>query len=245
MTQVPIHSLALHPAADRVPMADASDLSALRQSLREHGQQDPIDVNEQGQILDGRTRWTLLKELGISMVEVRPVEVPPDQQTNYIVDRALARRHLNAEQKRALNALLREVVVEVAKHPVTGEVVTIGHGQSKRARVLGVDRETVKRWDGESRSDGTNAPSEPTHQRVGNGRIEPIHKPRPVSSPESNGRAHRGQKPVARKRHAPPWTPYFTSWCRRSARPEDRKLLLRLDAELHDALRELHIECEH
>ncbi|MCA1570859.1 MAG: ParB/RepB/Spo0J family partition protein [Chloroflexi bacterium] len=239
--RVPLETLALHPAADRVPMAGASDLAVLRRSLQEHGQQDPIDINEKGQILDGRTRWTLLRQLGVPTVEVRRVDVPEDEQTHYIVDRALARRHLTAEQKRALNGLLRETVMEVAVHPVTGEEVSIGHGQSKRAEVLGVGRATVMRWD-EEEADVPNEASAPTHQRVGP-RIEPIQKPRP--QPKSNGRAHRGQKPVERRRHAPPWIRHFAQWCRRVARAEDRKLLLRLDAELHDALHQLHIECDH
>ena len=64
MTTIAIGALRLHPDAERVPMADASDLRALRASLSENGQQDPLDVTEDGVILDGRTRWTLLRELG-------------------------------------------------------------------------------------------------------------------------------------------------------------------------------------
>lgn len=243
MTRVPIQSLILHPAADRVPMADNTDLAALRESLRKHGQQDPIDVNEAGQILDGRTRWTLLKEIGSTTVEVRPIELAPEQQTHYIVDRALARRHLTAEQKRALNALLREVVVEEVKHPITGEEVKIGHGQSQRAKALGVDRTTVRRWDEEEAD--ANATADPTHQRTHRGRIEPIRKPHDAPVARTNGRAHRGQKPIERKRHAPRWTADFSKWCRYSARPEDKALLLRLDEQIHAALAANEIRCDH
>lgn len=237
--RVPIESLRLHPAANRVPMANDADLSALRDSLREHGQQDPLDVNADDEILDGRTRWMLLRELHAATVEVRTVHIPADQQTNYIVDRALARRHLTAEQKRALNALLREVVVEVAKHPVTGEEVLIGHGQSKRAEALGVERRTIQNWD---RADGKNFPSGPTHQRV-NGRIEPRQKPRPVTP--SNGRANRGQKAVSRERKAPPWFRLMTTWLRHSATIDDRKWLIQMDDEVHAALAVHEIECIH
>lgn len=240
--RVPIESLALHPAAGRVPMADGTDLAALRQSLREHGQQDPIDVNEKGEILDGRTRWTLLKELGVSTVEVRQVDIPDDEQTHYIVDRALARRHLTAEQKRALNALLRETVVEVTTHPISGEEVSIGYGQSKRAEILGVTRPTVQAWDREERTDDKNLPSVPTHQRVAD-RIEPIHKVREPIPEKPVGRPRGRQVPL--KRPAPAWTRHFSLWCRRTARPEDRKLLLRLDQELHEALRANDLTCDH
>lgn len=241
--RVSVDSLRLHPAANRVPMASPDDLVSLRHSLKENGQQDPIDVTVDGEILDGRTRWILLRELGVREVEVRTVELLPEEQTHYIVDRALARRHLTLEQKRALNGLLREAVVEVIPHPVTKEEVSIGYGQSKRAEMLGVDRQTVKNWDNDS--DGETYTSErPTHQRVGP-RIEPIEKPRPEprDRPAPAGR-QRGRQ-IPRKRPIPGWTRHFTSWCRTTARPEDRKLLLRLDQELHEALRANDLTCDH
>ena len=95
MNSVPIDSLRLHPDAEKVPMASGEDLAALDASLRENGQQDPIDVTPDGVILDGRTRWTLLQKQGASSILVRPIDCPDDQQTAYIIDRALARRHLS------------------------------------------------------------------------------------------------------------------------------------------------------
>lgn len=242
MTTRRVADLRLHPDAERVPLASAADLAVLRGSLAEHGQQDPIDITPDGVILDGRTRWSLLQELRATTVEVRTVDVPASQQTNYIVDRALARRHLTAEQKRALNALLRETVMEVVPDPKTGEEIRIGRGQSQRAETLGVERGTIQNWDREA--DGQFSPTAPTHQRLVNGRIEPIHKEPREPKLANNGRSNRGQRPVARKRYAPAWTSQFALWCRRS-RPEDRKLLLRLDAELHEALRQNDIQCEH
>jgi len=89
MSNVAIESLRLHPDAEKVPRAGASDLHALRESLREVGQQDPIDVTTDGQILDGRTRWELLRELGATSIQVRVQEIPAEAQTNYIIERAL------------------------------------------------------------------------------------------------------------------------------------------------------------
>ena len=244
MSGVPIESLVLHPSAKRVPTASADDLAVLRHSLEEHGQQDPIDVTTGGAILDGRTRWTLLRELGRTTVDIRTVDLPDDQQVHYIVDRALSRRHLTLEQKRALNALLREAIVEVVPHPVTGQEVSIGYGQSKRAEMLGVRRSTVQVWDSEPDDRNRSSAPEPTHHRVAN-RVEPLQKPRPdTQEPEVPAGRPRGRQ-IPRKRPAPGWTRHFTTWCRSSARSEDRKLLLRLDQELHAALSANDIQCEH
>lgn len=53
MSRVAIDSLRLHPDSERVPVADRSDLAALRASLDVNGQQDPLDVTSDGVILDG------------------------------------------------------------------------------------------------------------------------------------------------------------------------------------------------
>lgn len=244
MTSVPIDSLRLHPAAEKVPMASGEDLAALDASLRENGQQDPIDVTPDGLILDGRTRWTLLQKQGATTIQTRIVDMPEAQQTAYIIGRALERRHLTMAQKQALNALMASQVIEEVQHPETGEVMRIGLGQAQRAAKLGIERQTVTQWDKEA--DVRNLTAAPTHQRLATGRIEPLHKERrePAPKARSNGQGHRGQKPVAHGRKKPLWLRDFTLWCK-WARPEDKGVLLDLDAKLHAALAMNGIECEH
>lgn len=238
-----IDSLRLHPDAERVPMASADDLASLRASLQENGQQDPIDITPDGLILDGRTRWMLLRELGAKTIQTRIVDVPAGAQTTYIVDRAVARRHLTTDQKRALNALLRKVVDEVISHPVTKEEVRIGRGQTQRAEQLGVTRETVRQWDAEESPARNLAGEMPTHQRINTGRIIPIHPEKPEPA-QPKARPDRRVPPPPQKRVAPSWVRYFTIWCR-STRPEDRDLLLRLDKQLHEAFEMNDLTCEH
>lgn len=249
-----IESLSLHPDAAKVPLPDGSDLRALRDSLRENGQQDPVDVTPDGVILDGRTRWQLMKELGCRSIQVREIEMPDHQQTNYIIERALARRHLTPQQKRALNDLLRVQVVEVRLPSATSiqrgvGPMRIGLSQTERAAKLGVDRDTVKRWDTEPLV-GVNTPTSdlPTHAVDGRGRPQPLHK--------SGGFAPRGHTPRAVKpevprpeplrkaRAIPAWSRHVSTWLRHSARPEDRDYLRRLDREIHAALRQNGIECQ-
>jgi len=235
-----IDSLQLHADAERVPVPDHGDLRALRESLRENGQEDPIDITADGVILDGRTRWALLRELGAESIHVRVVDIPEGQQAGYMVDRAVARRHLTTHQKRALNALLSVQIVEVDTHPKTGEERRIGMGQSQRAEKLGVSRDAVKDWDKEG---GAKAPpsTTPTHYRTSEGKVQPIHPDRKPS--ETQRRATPRPEPLRKARAIPYWSRQFSTWCR-GARPEDRDFLRRIDREVHAALDRNGIACE-
>jgi hypothetical protein len=242
---VPIASLRLHPDAERVPMPDATDLRTLRTSLQENGQQDPVDATDAGVILDGRTRWVLLKELGAESIRVRPVDIPEGQQTGYIIDRALARRHLTMAQKQALNALLRAQVVEVRAPSKTSAnrgigPMLIGHSQTERAAKLGVERQTIQNWD--SLVDKDLATSEPTHAIDKRGRPQPLHKA--VATEPKVSRALPRPTPLRKARPIPGWSRQFSMWCRSHSRPEDRDFLRRLDRELHAALDRNGISCE-
>ena len=240
--QRPIEALRCHPDCERVPMASGEDLANLRASLAENGQQDPIDVTSDNLILDGRTRWTLLKGLGAESIQVRVVYIPPEQQTHYIVRRALDRRQLTTEQKRALNALLREEVIEVVVHPITAQPVRIGKGQSERAEMLGVTRETVKHWDKAEAAGNILPPgSQPTHIRLSTGRIQPLHPGKTPSEPRAPKLPPLKQASKT-QRLSPPWKRHYTLWCR-SVLPEDRPHLLDMSRELHKALGLLGLSC--
>lgn len=238
----PIDVLHLHPDAERVPLASSEDLRNLRASLEENGQQDPIDITPDDIILDGRTRWTLLRDLGAQSVQVRVVDLPAADQTHYIIDRALARRHLTNEQKRALNALLRVAVVEVIED-MAGAEMRIGMSRPARAAKLGVEQTTVKRWDAEDQGQMPYIPSAPTPTHIrrtgGNTGVYPIHPTPPRTANDQTERP----APLRKSRPIPAWSRHFTAWCR-GARPEDRAFLRRLDRELHEALVRNGVDCK-
>lgn len=234
-----IESLRLHPDADLVPTADRDDLKALRASLSENGQQDPVDVTDDLVILDGRTRWTLLRELGAETVQVRYQHIPPEEQRAYMVERAVARRNLTPQQKRALNDSMRAQVIEVRAN-TRGAIMRIGYSQPQRAEKLGVDEATVKRWDGAAVV-GADAPtSVPTHAVDKRGRPQPLHKSRMAEPPEHTAKPERRAprdrpEPLRKSRLTPAWYRHFSLWCRRT-RPEDAQVLLRAAREIHAAL---------
>lgn len=240
-----VDSLRLHPDSERVPMATAADLTSLRNSLAENGQQDPIDVTPDGLILDGRTRWTLLQELGSLSIQVRVVDIPERDQTSYIIGRALERRHLTMAQKQALNEILRDLVIEERRVRKSGRLLDrtmrIGYSQTDRAAKLGVDQATINRWDAEPSGYADAAPREgPTHAVDKRGRPQPIHQNHPEKPAR---RASNRPEPLRKARSIPYWSRHFSTWCRRS-RPEDREFLTRIDREVHAALARNGITCE-
>lgn len=246
-----IDSLRLHPEAEKVPRPDSADRRALRESLRDDGQQDPIDITTDDLILDGRTRWELLRELGAQTINVRVQDIPEAQQPHYIIERALTRRNLNSAQKRVLNDLLRTQVVEVAVQPSTGEEVLIGLGQSQRAEALGVGRMTVRDWDEADHAVRNRTPStpEPTHFRRSDGKVQPLHPnrtPREPATPRPTKASDKPPRPepLRKSRPIPSWSRHFSTWLRHSSRPEDRDFLRRLDREIHAALERNGIDCQ-
>jgi len=236
-----IDSFRLHSDADRVPVPDHGDLGALRASLRDNGQQDPIDVTADDVILDGRSRWALLRDLGAETIQVRVVDIPDTQQVAYMIGRAVARRHLSTHQKKDLNEWLRAQVVEVVAHPKTGEEMRVGMGQSQRAASLGVDRESVRQWDKEVPAENLARTAEPTHYRQSSGKVQPLHPDRKPREPQRSAAAR--PEPLRKARAIPYWSRQFSTWCR-GARPEDRDFLRRIDREVHAALDRNGIACE-
>ena len=71
---------------------------------------------------------------------------------------------------------LRQQVVEVAKDAEAGEVQRIGLSQEQRADMMGVTRETLRRWDSkEDRLHATNVAGSPTHIKKSDGKVQPVH----------------------------------------------------------------------
>ena len=53
-----------HPAANLFPMMNDDEYAALVADIHQHGQRDPIWTLD-GQIIDGRNRWSACRDLGI------------------------------------------------------------------------------------------------------------------------------------------------------------------------------------
>jgi len=87
------------PAA-LLPLMDAHEYAALRDSIKEHGQMEPCVLHE-GQILDGRHRWQACRELGIEP-HSRHYQGECGSPTAFVLMANLHRRHLTPSQRAAI-----------------------------------------------------------------------------------------------------------------------------------------------
>ncbi len=88
-----------HPAANIFPLLEDEELDGLRESIKQHGQQEPIVVFDD-KILDGRNRYRAI----LTIPEIEPWYqearlAPGGSPTDYVITRNLHRRHLDTGQR--------------------------------------------------------------------------------------------------------------------------------------------------
>jgi hypothetical protein len=86
----------VHPAANIFPMMSPAELADLVGDIQVHGQHEPI-VTYQGQILDGRNRWTACVEAGCEPL-TREWDGEGDP-VAFVLSLNLHRRHLSESQR--------------------------------------------------------------------------------------------------------------------------------------------------
>lgn len=92
-----------HPYADRFPMLPEDELQRLAEDIRENGQRNPIMVDIDGLILDGRNRLAACQMLGIEPdFEVCGFE----DVAAYILSANVARRHQSTGSRAMSTALV-------------------------------------------------------------------------------------------------------------------------------------------
>ena len=102
-----IDDLTPHPDQEQL-WGDLSgdELDRLMESIRKHGQRDPIDIDGNGCIIDGHQRWHAVRNLGIAEVKVRVVS-DPDEAEELFLSLNFTRRQLGPIQKaRAVKAMI-------------------------------------------------------------------------------------------------------------------------------------------
>jgi N6-adenosine-specific RNA methylase IME4 len=105
-----------HPAAPLVPTMTLPEYEAFKADLAANGIQQPLEISEEGVVLDGRHRLQAARELGLERVPVRIVETT--HPAEYMLRSALQRRHLSQSQKACL-------AVELISLGQVGELVAM------------------------------------------------------------------------------------------------------------------------
>ena len=229
VSQVDLDKLHLHPSAVAVPEPSRDDYLNLKEDIEKWGQSDPIDITPDGAILDGRTRYQIAHEMGVTSIMARTVNVPDADQPAYIIGRAVNRRHLTQEQKHELIRYLAGLVIEVGPK---GELV--GLTKVEIAKTVGVGKRTVERVFPKDPPLGGSLPSDPpvpTHTRTEGGLQPLVHEPKAPKPP----RGRPVPTPAVRR---PTWWRVVSTWLRR-VRPEDRRFLSELLAAVQEAVSDI------
>lgn len=85
-----------------LPRLSDDEYAALEQSIREHGVQVPILVDENRAIIDGHHRKEIADRLGVDCPRRFAMDLTDEQKRTLALSLNLDRRHLNREQKREL-----------------------------------------------------------------------------------------------------------------------------------------------
>ena len=80
-----IATLKTHPAQATIYHVEPEDVESLAENIKKLGQLEPAIVSKDGTLLSGYTRCEALKLLGRKTIEVRVVDVPPEEQVFYLI----------------------------------------------------------------------------------------------------------------------------------------------------------------
>jgi hypothetical protein len=132
--------LRVHPAADLFPLMDGQAFEELVADIRDHGLREPVVLDGDGRIVDGRNRYRACRAAG---VPVRTVSW--DEQgspIDYVVSKNLHRRHLRQNQRAIVAARIANFA-----HGGDRTKWPIGHlvPQQKAAALMSVGKRTVER----------------------------------------------------------------------------------------------------
>lgn len=248
--------LRVHPRADVVPFPDPDTHEQMAADVERRGIVVPLDILADGTVLDGRTRLSIARVLGLAEVPVRVVETADPY--DYMVRAALMRRDLKPSQKAALSLELPEYRAAKAKaaerraegnalggkssvqirttSPEPAEAPV--HAAAVAAQVAGVSTSYVEKADYVRQRDPD------LFEQVKAGEVTVDAAKKAVKARENEEDVPAPKPPTGRiaapKRTRPvrPWARHFTTWCR-AALPEDKPVLEQMAREIDQALQRI------
>jgi ParB-like chromosome segregation protein Spo0J len=114
-----------------MPEMSKKAFESLKADIKKNGLRVPIDVDEDGNILDGYHRWRACRELNMDC-ETRTVSCPNEEEKiRYSLMTNIARRQLTAAQRKETAKTIRR---------------SLGSSDAEIAKMLAVDNATVWRW---------------------------------------------------------------------------------------------------
>ncbi len=100
---VPVDSLRLHAGSKLLPSMRPDEYKQLRESIRLYGMREPLEVIGD-EVLDGAHRLRAAKEIGLTEVPVREVDLGGMWPERWMVEINVQRRHLTDDQRATIVA---------------------------------------------------------------------------------------------------------------------------------------------
>ena len=185
-----------------IPALSDSDTEALKLSIQESGQYVPIDVNQDGVILDGHHRYRACQELGIKPAIIVRVFENRILEKKFIIEVNRNRRHLIAFQRIELQCKLELIESE------------LGRDRMSDAGKKGAEKRWKERGDDEPKGSVTN------EDRVIQNNTTPSSFPKPEGRIKGKGKG-RVIDIAAQKAQVSPMTYYKGREIIKKAPPEE------------------------
>lgn len=124
-----------HEAAQIVPRMRPDEWKAFLEDVRANGVIEPLVIQRDGPVLDGRHRLDAARECGFEVVPYREVELSEREQVDFVIRSAVIRRHLSDDQRAMLANYLREQIGDESKRTRSAKA---GAGNRKKGKNLEV-----------------------------------------------------------------------------------------------------------
>lgn len=98
-----MHITGIHPYADKFPMLPPSEHEELRESVRSNGLRNPIVLDRDGRVIDGRNRYKACQDIG---VEPDVIVYDGDDIAEYVIDCNVTRRNMSTGARAMATALV-------------------------------------------------------------------------------------------------------------------------------------------
>lgn len=93
----------VHPVANLFPYMEGEPFQEFVEDIRVNGQREPVVLDEQGRLIDGRNRARACQQLG---VDVKEMTYSGDDVDSWIISHNIHRRHLTESQRAVIAAKL-------------------------------------------------------------------------------------------------------------------------------------------
>lgn len=130
----------VHPVADIFPALDGDAFRELCEDIKAHGLREPIKLDMDGRIIDGRNRYSACLEAGVKPRFEKWLPDGNESVVDYVVSMNLRRRHMSESQRSMVAAELANMK---RGKPSKDNVGIPTLSQPEAAKLLNVSRDSV------------------------------------------------------------------------------------------------------